>query len=135
MIIVHEDRKFTDAEFAAIEILWRHHSVNFPLVNGLTDFIEQARSDIYQAIMELREPELLSLREELPKFKKFKFNNRKLLAWQKRQRGFMRPALGFSDSRKSRKIMKRAGFVVGKTAEIVKLAEKWEDAECRLHLQ
>jgi hypothetical protein len=124
MIIIQNERKFTDAEFHAIDVLWRHHSINFPLARDLGGFMKKALLDIYNAIMALREPELRRIREQMPRLKKFKFNYKPLLDWHKEQRGFKRFALGFSDSRKSRRAMKKAGLIVGDLKNIVDLAEK-----------
>jgi hypothetical protein len=134
MIIIQNERKFTDAEFEAIDFLWRHYSINFPLVKDLGGFLQKALMDIHHAIMTYREPELVSLRKQMPKLKDFKFNYFPFLKWQKEQRGFKRFALGFSDSRHSRKAMKKAGLKVGDLGNLVDLAEKMKEAECRLSL-
>lgn len=135
MIIIQSNRIFTDAEFEAIDILWRHHSINFPLQNDLGDFMKETLAGIYHAIMHYREPQLVFLRPIMPKLKNFKFNFHPLLKWQKEQRGYKRHAMGFSDSMHSRRAMKKAGLIVGKIEEIIFLAEELREAECHIHSQ
>jgi len=135
MIIIQHNRGFTDEEFDAIDVLWKHHSINFPLINDLGDFFKEVLSGIHRAIMIYREPELVGLRETIPKLKNFKFNNFTFLEWQKKHKGFKRHAMGFSDDRGSRKAMKKAGLIVGDLMDITILADKMKEAQCRLHLQ
>lgn len=135
MIIIQNERKFTDAEFHAIDVLWRHHSINFLLARDLGGFMKKSLTDIFNAIMELREPELRRIREQMPRLKKFKFNYKPLLDWHKEQRGFKRFALGFSDSRKSRRAMKKAGLITGEIKDLIVFAERMEEVEWHIHLQ
>lgn len=54
----------------------------------------------------------------------FKFNHKKMLKWQKAQKGYKRPAFAFSNDPAIRAILKSLGFITGNEKDILKFVRK-----------
>jgi hypothetical protein len=126
MILIDESRELNLDEKNAAEFLKAFHFVSVLPTEKIFDECDKARLQVYDSVYQHNEPELKELRDILPKRKHFKLNCKPLLAWQKKQKGFVRPAFGFSDVKQSRKAFKKAGFIVGKMPDLLKLQAKME---------